>query len=416
MFTWFEFFIATRYIISTKRDKWSYVIIIISLIGIILGVSILILTTSIMNGFEEEWIKKIIGLEGHVSVISHTDYIEDYEKITYNIKKNHSSKIKDVFPIIEGQGLLSVYEDNNTGIFIRCIDNSYLNKMINQHIVSNNISELKNNDIIIGKDLSERMGINIGEEISLISSNTISTLFGSIPFFNDYKVIGIFDAGMSNYDSGMVYIPIQSGHKLFSIPNNTVNKLEIIAHKSEESQVIVKTLKKDTELKKFIIQNWQSKNNKLFDALKVERYVMFLILLMIIIISSFNVVSSLVLIVRDKKLDIAIMKSMGASNICILKIFFIMGITIGILGTIIGSILGIFITYKIETIRKYIEDFSGVNLLDKTIYFFSQIPISLHSSDVIMIIGISIFISALSTLIPSIYAANQDPAQYIRYD
>lgn len=411
MFSAFERKIAFKYLRSSKKEGFISVIAGFSFLGISLGVATLIIVLSVMNGFREELLKSIIGFSGHVWVHNVDQPFTNYPEVIRGIEKIPG--IKTITPMIERQAIAS-YQSQARGIVVYGLEGQDLQKrsIIVSNIKSGTITNFNNTNIIIGRRLAEQLHVDAGDNISIISPSGHQTAFGKVPRQRTFKITAVFEVGMHEYDKSVIFMPLQAAQSFFDLPNRITN-LEIFAHRIELSQQITEMLKLQLD-DHFRVLDWQHSNSKYFTALQVERNVMFLILTLIVLIASFNIISSLIMLVKDKTKDIAILRTMGAQQKSILKIFFLNGAIIGLVGTLLGFLLGVAFSANIQSIRKLIEKLSGSDLFNAEIYFLSQLPAKIDWSEVSLVVFVSISLSFLATLYPSWRAARLDPVEALR--
>jgi lipoprotein-releasing system permease protein len=418
MFQKFEFFIAFRYLKAKRREKFISITALFSFIGIMLGVATLIVVMSVMNGFREELINNIIGLNSHISIFPKNESKFLYEEMIQKLKDNQN--IKTINPLIENQVMI-LSNDRAVGGIAKAIqlkDLKNKNKIYKNLINKENIEDFdEENGIIVGKQMAISLNLEIGDDIKLISPEINTTIVGMIPRIKTYKIVDIFESGTYEYDSMTVFIPFKMGQKQFKY-NKSANIIEVYLNDSDASIDSLLEFSKilENDNYNFSIIDWRNANSSLISALNVERNVMFLILTLIIVIATFNIISSLIMLVMDKNKQIAILKTIGATNGSIMRIFFICGTTIGIVGTLIGTAIGSLFAYNIENIKQFIEGIFKVDLFNPTIYFLSKLPSRVFISDILLIMTISIILSFLATLYPSLKASRTNPIETLRYE
>lgn len=415
MFSKLEFFIAFRYLRAKRKEKFISITSYFSLIGIILGVATLIIVMSVMNGFREELVGKIIGINAHISVFPKEESAYNYNDL---IKLIVDEDVAHFSPIVEGQAMI-INNSKVLGVIVKAIrlidlkDKHEIYKTIKEDITDFD----KSNSIVIGKQMATNLNLRIGDTLKLVSPEVNPTIFGVIPKTKTYRVAGIFEIGMYDYDAGIVFIPFELGQLQFGY-KDSINLIEIFlkdANKSlQKSQEMIDKISKSEHYANVV--DWKGSNSGLISALNTERNVMFLILMLIIVIAIFNIISSLVMLVMDKNKQIALLKTIGVTDASIMRIFFICGSTIGVVGTTVGVALGASISYNLESIRKFIEYVSGKNLFNPTIYYLSQLPSKVFVSDILSISVISIILSFLATIYPALKAARTNPAEALRYE
>jgi len=414
MFSKLERMIAFRYLRSRRREGFISVIAGFSFVGIALGVATLIVVMAVMNGFRAEITKKILGLSGHIYISSYERHIDDFDNITGGLTQIKG--VKSITPIIDGQAMVTT-KYATTGAVVKGMR---LESISAKPLIANNIKDGQladfngENRVILGAKLATRLGVAVGDKVTLISPKGRATALGTMPRLKSYFVAATFEAGMYEFDNNVIFMPLSSAQKFFSYPDS-VNSIEILTDDPQKSDIVVNKI--DSVLEGlFIVQDWKVTNATLFNALKVERTVMFLILSLIVFIAAFNIISSLIMLVNDKSNDIAILRTMGASKSMIMKVFFLCGASIGIVGTILGFILGLSFAANIESIRGWLESVIGNPLFDPVVYFLSELPAEIQTNDVIWSVGMGILFSFLATIYPAYKAAKQDPAEALRYE
>jgi lipoprotein-releasing system permease protein len=402
----FIFKIAIRYIFAKTNDRFISFISGFCLLGTTIGVAALIVVMAIMNGFHQELTKGIIGLNGHL-IIS-TDNIN---------LKNELAKydfVQSVGQIIEGQGLLT-YNGAATGVVVKglTIDDIALKKPIINSMFGEIKDFIKPDSILIGREMAISLGLELEDRIKLIIPETIPSMFGSIPKSKEFSVVGIFSSGLSDYDLINVIIPLNTAEKMFLYKNKT---LEVYTKDPDKvfgySNIIFQDFSKDIKF----INNWKIANNAILDALKVEKVAMATVLSLIVLVAAFNIVSSLFMLVKDKTKDIAILRTIGASKASIMLIFMLNGTIIGSFGTSLGVLIGQLIAKNINTIKEYLELFSGIKIFDSAIYFLYNLPADLQPRDVILVSTMSLTLSVLASLYPAYRAAKLSPIDAMRYE
>ena len=409
----FECIMAFRYLRARRQEGFISVIAWFSLLGITLGVATLIIVMSVMNGFREELLTRILGLNGHITINGPSEKLFSSKSLIPKIKPIQG--ITSITQMIEGQVMVTA-RGVAQGAVVRAISEKALK---NRKIISNNIQkgDLKNfgttNNLLIGDRLARKLGVTIGDPITLISPKGLITAFGTVPRMKTYKIAATFEVGMYEYDSNFIFMPIAAGKTYFKMPNS-ITHLEIFLKNSQETPKIIKQLNKNLGAN-YRIYDWQQANAGFFNAIKVERNVMFLILTLIIIVAAFNIISSMIMLVKDKNQDIAIIRTMGATQNSIMRIFFLVGASIGIIGTMLGLLIGVSFANNIETIRQFIQNLTGGELFAAEIYFLSQLPAIVNTSEVVTIVTMALILSLLATIYPAWKAARLDPAEALRY-
>jgi lipoprotein-releasing system permease protein len=412
MFNAFERKIAARYLRARRGERFVSVIAIFSLVGIALGVATLIIVMSVMNGFRQELLAQILGLNGDIGVYATNTPLTNYADIAAKIKT--ISGVTAAFPIVQGEVLLSGPQGGASGGIARGITPEGLDSLptVKSHIVAGNLANLTGDRVIaIGGSLANQFNVGVGQSITLILPQGKATAFGTIPSIEAFRVVAIFQTGMAQYDSSFVFMPLAAAQTLFQQPNAAT-----------QIQVFVQDPDNDGAIKQAIadafpttnIQDWRQNNDSFLAAVTVEGNVMFLILTLIILVAAFNVISSLIMMVKDKARDIAILRTMGATSGAILRIFLMCGASVGILGTLIGFVLGTVFCAYIEQIKDFVSRITGTPLFDPTVYYLESLPAKLDWHQVTLVIAMSFALSLLATIYPSWRAARIDPIEALR--
>ena len=407
--------IATRYIKSRRVEGFISVSAWFSLIGIVLGVATLIVVMSVMNGFRTELVNRILGINGHLIVYKKNGLsIENYHKIVNQI--SDTQNVIAVTPYLEGQALAKT-KNSVSGIIIRGTKWSDLpaKKLLWKSLDKATIENFKiKQNVILGYRLAQRLNLSVGDYISLISPNVMETAIGVLPIKQNFMVGGFFDIGMYEYDNNFIFIPWEKAEKFLST-KQIAHGIEIFLQNPKTTQNVHSDL--NTKLdESFTIIDWKKRNSSFMNALDVEKNVMFVILTLIILVATFNIISSMIMLVQTKKSDIALMRTMGASKYLIIRIFMLTGSIIGILGTIIGAILGIIVSINIETIRNFISTLFEKELFSPQIYFLSTLPSNINFNEVFVVMGLSVSLTLLASMIPAWKASKISPAEALRYE
>lgn len=412
MFSRFEIMVALRYLQARRKEGFISITALFSLIGIALGVATLIVVMSVMNGFRQELLSRILGINGHVNVGSYTEKITDYDQMVADF--NTVDGVNYTIPMIDAQVMLS-YRGNAAGAMVKGIrlEDIAKKELIADNIKFGELSALAEpNTVIIGKNMAINMGIVPGDVIKLISPKGNSTIIGMVPRIKTYKVGALFEVGMHEYDSTTIFMPLDSAQKYFKM-GNTVNKVEVTL----DEAVPLKLKRAELERlvnEKYYVNDWQDLNSSFFNALDVERSVMFLILTLIILIAAFNIISSLIMLVNDKGQSIAILRTIGATRGMVMRVFFLCGASVGLLGTLIGALIGISFASNIQSIQAFVESVTGSKVFDPVVYFLSELPSVINYNEVFLIIIMSLSLSLSATLYPSFRAARIHPAEALK--
>ena len=407
--------IALRYIKSRRVEGFISVSAWFSLVGIVLGVATLIVVMSVMNGFRTELVDRILGINGHLIVYKKNGLsIENYNKIVSQI--SDTQNVVAVTPYLEGQALAKT-KNSISGIIVRGTKWSDLpaKKLLWKSLDNTAIDNFKlKQNIILGYRLAQRLNLRVGDYISLISPNVMETAIGVLPIKQNFMVGGFFDVGMYEYDNNFIFIPWEKAEKFLST-KQIAHGIEIFLDNPKTTQNVYDDLisKLDESL---TIIDWKKRNSSFMNALDVEKNVMFVILTLIILVATFNIISSMIMLVQTKKSDIALMRTMGASKHLIIRIFMLTGSIIGIIGTIIGAILGIIVSINIETIRNFVSSLFGQELFSSQIYFLSTLPSNINFNEVLIVMGLSISLTLIASMFPAWKASKISPAEALRYE
>ena len=403
--------IAFRYLKPKKKEGFLKVISIFSFTGIALGVAILIIVMSVMNGFRTELINKILGFNPHI-IIKPYDKKINKEDIN-NLNTLEENILRTAFTF-SGQGIL-INKENTTGILVRSYLQNDIDKidLINKGIVDGSLNSFNKNTISIGKELAISLNLIVGDEITLMSTSNLQTPFGNLPLQEKFTISSIFSTGLAEFDQNVIFMPFENANYLFELTDIDID-LEIFLHKPDKVQLIKEKIQKI--FSDYYVYSWADLNKSFFGALKVERNVMFIILTLIIIVAAFNIISGLTILVKNKTKEIAILRTLGISKNSIAKVFFLTGFIIGFLATVTGVTIGILFSYYIEEIRVLITSIFNIRLFPEEIYFLSQMPSEINLGYILIISFFSLLITFLATIVPSLAAANLDPIKALKYE
>ncbi len=414
IFSTAEWMVAARYMRARRQESFISVIAGFSLLGIALGVATLIIVLSVMNGFRSELLGRVLGLNGHMTVTAAQGPLVDYEAMLAEVAQ--VGGIVSVAPLIEGQ-VMATNNGAAAGALVRGVRPADLQArpIVADNVQSGSLDRFEGRDaVFVGARLARRLGVVAGDKVTLISPQGTVTVFGTVPRARAYTVVGTFQVGMFEFDNSFIYMPLEAAQIYFDL-DGAVTQLEVMVDDADRAAAYRRALTPVVGQGGRVF-DWQQANSSLFTALQVERNVMFLILTLIILVAAFNIISSLIMLVKDKGGDIAILRTMGASRGMVMRIFFIAGASIGIIGTLLGTILGLLFANNIESIRQILQSLTGTELFSAEIYFLSQLPAEVDPGEVVMVIAMAIGLSLLATLYPSWRAARLDPVEALRYE
>ena len=402
--------ITFRYLKTRKKDGFLNIISIFSFIGISLGVAVLIIVMSVMNGFRAELINKIVGFNAHVTVKPYESSIS-LEKLNDNNLKIISKEL-----ILSNSGeAIVISRDYTKGLVLRGYNSKDFSKLdvVKKGNIIGDSSQLSRNSISIGKELSFNLDLSVGDTVSIMSPVGIETIIGSLPKQETFTIISIFDSGLADFDANIAFINLSTLESFFDLEKEKRN-LEIYLNAPSNIDEIKIQIQKifDNEF----VYTWADMNSSLFSALKVERNVMFIILSLIIIVAAFNIISGLTILVKNKTKDIAILKSIGVLNKSITKIFFLVGVIIGTTATFFGIFLGVIFSLYIENLREFLSNTFNISLFPEEIYFLSTMPSEINPTSIFIISICSIFITIIVSIFPAIQASKLDPVQGLKYE
>jgi len=400
----FERMVAFRYLRARRQEGFVSVIAIFSLLGIALGVATLIIVMAVMNGFRTDLIGRILGLNGHLAVYGETTSLTDYD--AFAAKVEQVPGVVSVTPLVEGQ-VMATASSGAAGALVRGIrpDDLRQRALIANHVIAGSLADFGDDGVLVGDRLARRLGVSVGGMITVISPEGTATAFGTMPRVKTYHVVGLFNVGYYEYDNTFIYVPLDAAQILFRLPD-AVSYLEVFVADADQSTRVARLIAAAVGGHVRIL-DWQRANSGIVNVVEIERNVMFLILTLIIVVAAFNIISSMIMMVKDKGRDIAILRTMGASRAMILRIFML---------TLIGFALGIVITRNLEAIREFLQNMLHVELFSAEFYFFTRIPAHIDPREVAAVVLMALALSFLATLYPSWRAARLDPVEALRYE
>jgi len=417
MFGPFERAVAGRYLRARKGERFVSIIAVFSLVGIALGVATLIVVTSVMSGFQQELVSRILGINGDITIEAYAGQkIDDYQALVSRIRAIHD--VVAVTPRIDGQVLLTTDKGGARGGLVRGMTLADLQALhpVSRHIVAGKLADFTGDDAIaVGLGLAQSYQLRIGDRLTLISPQGAATAFGTIPRVRAYKVVAIFDAGLSDYNNSVVFMPLPAAQAFFQKPD-AVTGIEIRLTNPNLAPGLMPELAQALQGQRVLARDWLHANDTIVSVLQVQKETMFIVLGMIVLVAAFNVVSSLIMLVKDKRADIAVLRTLGASAGAVLRIFVMCGAFVGVTGTLIGTIIGILFCHNIVAIQHAVEDITGGQVFDSQVFQLTQLPNTIDWSDVARVVALGLALSLLATLYPSWRAARTDPVEALRHE
>jgi lipoprotein-releasing system permease protein len=410
----FEWLLAFRYLRARRKKGAVSVIAFFCVLGIMLGVAALIIVLSVMNGFRTELFDKILGLNGHVIIRPFARPFDDYAATAERLKEVPGVQL--AMPVVEGQVMAST-QSAATGVIVRGLRAQDLDglKAISGNVRYGSLANFDNsNGIVIGTRLANSLNVFVGGEVTLLAPRGTVTPFGTAPRMKRFPVIGIFEMGMSEYDGTIAFMPLKEAQSFFNVPD-AVHVLELVVDNPDRVEQF-KPLLQEAAGPDMLLNDWRQRNATFYNTLKVERNVMFIIVSLIVLVATFNIISGLTMLVKNKGRDIAVLRTMGATRGSIMRVFFISGTSIGVIGTLAGLLLGVLVSTHLEDIRQFVSLVTETIIFDPRVYFLSRLPSQMDPTEVGVIVGVSLFLSMAATIYPALQAARLDPVEALRYE
>ncbi len=416
MFNAFERAVAARYLRARRGERFVSVIAAFSLIGIALGVATLIIVMSVMGGFKIDLLNRILGFNGDLGVYGAGGKLTDYDALAGRIRALPG--VVSATPVLDGQVLITNPQGAAAGGFVRGIEPAQLQatQLVADHLVAGSLDTFAGEDVVaIGSGLARQFATGLGGRITLVSPQGAATPFGTVPRVKSYLVVAVFNVGEYAYDSSYVFMPLAAAQVYFQKPD-AATQIEVTVRDPERVGTVAAEISRALAGIPITVLDWQQSNNSFFTAVQVEQNVMFIILALIILVAAFNVISSLIMMVKDKTGDIAVLRTIGAGRGAVMRIFLMCGASVGVLGTAIGAVLGIVFTLNIDRIQDAVQSLTGVNVFNSEIYYLTHLPARLDGAEVAKVIIMALVLSLLATLYPSWRAARTDPVEALRHE
>jgi lipoprotein-releasing system permease protein len=417
MFGPFERAVAGRYLRARKGERFVSIIAVFSLIGIALGVATLIVVTSVMSGFQVELVSRILGINGDITVQAYAGQkVENYQELITRIRAIHN--VVSATPVLDGQVLLTTDSGGGRGGLVRGMTQADLRALrpVSDHILAGTLTDFTGDDaIVVGVGLAQSYRLRVGDPLTVISPEGAATAFGTIPRVRAYKVVAVFDAGLSDYNNSVVFMPLPAAQAFFQKPD-AVTGIEIRLTNPQFVGAVMPALAQALQGRSLLARDWLHANDTIIGVLQVQKDTMFIVLGMIVLVAAFNVVSSLIMLVKDKRGDIAVLRTLGASSGAVLRIFVMCGAFVGVSGTLIGCMIGIVFCRNIVAVQHAVEDITGGQVFDSSVFQLTALPNTIDWGDVARVVALGLVLSLLATLYPSWRAARTDPVEALRHE
>jgi lipoprotein-releasing system permease protein len=417
MFGPFERTVAGRYLRARKGERFVSIIAVFSLVGIALGVATLIVVTSVMSGFQSELVSRILGINGDITVQAYAGQkIDNYQELVTRIRA--IPHVVSAIPALDGQVLLTTNNGGARGGLVRgmTLDDLRALHPVSDHVVAGKLDDFNgDNAIVVGVGLAQSYRLRIGDPLTVISPEGAATAFGTIPRVRAYNVAAIFDAGLSDYNSSVVFMPLPAAQAFFQKPD-AVTGIEIRLTDPQLVGEVMPALSQALQGRQLLVRDWLHANDTIIGVLQVQKDTMFIVLGMIVLVAAFNVISSLIMLVKDKRGDIAVLRTLGASSGAVLRIFVMCGAFVGVSGTLIGTAIGIVFCRNIVAIQHAVEDITGGQVFDSSVFQLTELPNTIDWADVARVVALGLVLSLLATIYPSWRAARTDPVEALRHE
>ncbi|MCC6719137.1 MAG: lipoprotein-releasing ABC transporter permease subunit [Acetobacteraceae bacterium] len=413
MFTQFERTIAGRYLRARKGERFVSIIAIFSLVGIALGVATLIVVASVMTGFQTEVVSRVLAANGHVVLQAYAgEKIEGYARLATDLAALPG--VTAATPVLDGQVLVTGERGGGAGALMRGITGADLRALSQVRIIAGTLDNFHGDDaLVVGAGLAASFRLAPGSKLTLVSPQGAATAFGTIPRVRAYRVVAVFDAGLSTFNNGVVFLPMAAA-QVFLQTGNAVSGIELRLADPTQARAMVNRIRPLLGTRKLLLRDWTGANDQIVAVLQIQKNTMFIVLGMIIVVAAFNVISSLIMLVKDKRRDIAVLRTLGASSGAMLRIFIMCGAFVGVAGTVLGTILGITVCWNLEAIQHAIESLTGGQVFDSSVFLLTALPNNVHWPSVIQVVALALVLSLLATLYPSWKAARTDPVEVLR--
>jgi lipoprotein-releasing system permease protein len=415
MFDAFERTVARRYLRARKGERFVSIIAIFSLVGIALGVATLIVVASVMTGFQEELVTRILGVNGHATIEAYSgEKIENYQPLVASIAALPG--VVSATPVVDGQALLSGPNSGGSGGLVRGLTAADMRALtpVSSHIVAGSLDGFTGQDaVVIGVGLASSFRLRIDDRLTIISPQGAATAFGTVPRVKAYRIVAIFDSGLATYNNSVVFLPMDAAQIFFQKPD-AITGIELRVTEPQQVERVVAAARPLVAGRKLLLHDWRNANAQIIGVLQIQKDTMFIVLGMIILVAAFNVISSLIMLVKDKRRDIAVLRTIGASSGSMLRIFMMCGAFVGVAGTVIGTVLGVVVCRNIAAIQHFIEQVTGGQVFDSSVFMLTTLPNSVDWPSVARVVVLALVLSLLATIYPSWRAARTDPVEVLR--